>query len=525
MRALAYLFLTTIKNSIKELKKNPGKLVLVIVFAVLLGVALVSGTAGPPSPETGYREMGELYAIVFALYIVSFYLGCMKGLSSGASFYSMADVSHLFLAPISPRRILIYGLVKQMGTTIWIGFFLLFQYGWLSNTYGLSFGGLIAILLGFSVVVFCAQVTAMAIYSYSSGSEGRRKGIKTGLILSAAAVAAGIVLPLLQNRSGNLLADALRYVNAGWVGWTPVFGWMKLSVQSFLLAAPLPALAGIGLTAAYVCALVFAMTRRNADFYEDVLQATEVSFTAITAKKEGQMRDVLPAKVKVGKTGLGRGQGPGAFYYKHLLENRRARLFILDTTSLIFIGTAIVFTVFMRELGIIGIFAFCTYMQIFSSMTGRWLKELLLPYVYMVPESPFRKLLGICRESVLKVCVEAAVLFIPIGLILGLSVPEILACIAARIGFGVLFIAGNILIERVLGSMVSKTLVVFLYFIIMILIAAPGMVLGVAAAMLFPAGGAVVLPMLSMFVWNTLAAVLIVYLCRNILDYAELNNR
>ena len=143
----------------------------------------------------------------------------------------------------------------------------------------------------------------------------------------------------------------------------------------------------------------------------------------------------------------------------------------------------------------------------------------------MVPESPFRKLLGICRESVLKVCVEAAVLFIPIGLILGLSVFEILACIAARIGFGVLFIAGNILIERVLGSMVSKTLIVFLYFIIMILIAAPGIVLGVGAALLFPAGGAVVLPMLSMFVWNTLAAVLIVYLCRNILDYAELNNR
>lgn len=525
MRALAYLFLTTIKNSLKELKKNPGKLVLVVVFVVLVGVSLVSGTAGPSSQEAGYRDMGELYAIVFALYILSFYMGSLKGLGSGASFYSMADVSHLFLAPIAPRRILVYGLVKQMGTTLWIGFFLLFQYGWLSNTYGLSFGGLIAILLGFSAVVFCAQVTAMAIYSYSSGSESRRKRIKAVLILSAVLIAAGILLPLMQNSGGNLLAEALRGINADWVGWLPVFGWMKLAVQSLLSAEPLLALAGAGLAVAYVCALVFAMTRRNADFYEDVLQATEVSFTAITAKKEGQMRDVLPAKVKVGKTGLGHGRGPDAFYYKHLLENRRAKLFILDTTSLIFIGVSIFFTVFVRDAGIVGVFAFCTYMQIFSSMTGRWLKELLLPYVYMVPASPFQKLLAICREGALKVCVEAVVLFVPVGLILGLSVPEILACIAARIGFGVLFIAGNILIERVLGSMVSKTLIVFLYFIIMILIAVPGIVLGIGAAMLFPAAGTVVLPMLGMFVWNALASVLIVYLCRNILDYAELNNR
>ncbi|MDF2567371.1 MAG: hypothetical protein K0R90_827, partial [Oscillospiraceae bacterium] len=40
MKALKYLFLTTIKNYLKQLKHNPAMLVLVVVFAVLLGTSI-----------------------------------------------------------------------------------------------------------------------------------------------------------------------------------------------------------------------------------------------------------------------------------------------------------------------------------------------------------------------------------------------------------------------------------------------------------------------------------------------------
>lgn len=97
------------------------------------------------------------------------------------------------------------------------------------------------------------------------------------------------------------------------------------------------------------------------------------------------------------------------------MENRRARVFLLDTTSLVFVGVILFFSFFMRDGGLVSVFAFATYMQIFSVSMGRWLRELTLPYVYLVPAGAFQKLLAICRETFLKICVEAVLVFLPAG--------------------------------------------------------------------------------------------------------------
>lgn len=49
MKALPYLFFTTLKNRIKELRKHPSQLILVLLFAAMLVLAVVS--AGLPSGE------------------------------------------------------------------------------------------------------------------------------------------------------------------------------------------------------------------------------------------------------------------------------------------------------------------------------------------------------------------------------------------------------------------------------------------------------------------------------------------
>ena len=122
MNGLSYLLRTTIKNSIKDLKTHPAKLVLVLFFLVMIAVVIVSGSGSIDVFEL--RDPAELSAMILGLYIAIFLLSSLNGFSSGASFYSMPDVQMLFPAPISPRRILLYGLVKQMGTSLLVGFFL-----------------------------------------------------------------------------------------------------------------------------------------------------------------------------------------------------------------------------------------------------------------------------------------------------------------------------------------------------------------------------------------------------------------
>lgn len=520
MKGLRYLFFTTLKNSIKQLVKNPAKLVMVLVFVLLIGLMVVSSLAAPLSADE-LRDPKELSAMVLVLYGFMFFLGSNNGFSSGASFYSMADVNLLFSCPISQKKILVYGLIRQLQTSLLLGFFLIFQYGWLYNTYGISVGAMLAILLGYCAVTFCSQLTAMTIYSFTSADEGRKRMVKYTMRGVFLVLLAAVALPLLENTQ-DLLGGALKSATAPWVNFIPIFGWLTAAVTGVLAGNWVLVAAGAGATAAFVLLMLVLVTKMHADFYEDVLKATEVSFSAITSKKEGQLRETVPKNIKTGAVGIGGGSGASAFYYKHKVENRRARVFLLDTTSLVFVGTIWLFSFFMRDGGLVAVFAFATYMQIFSVSMGRWLRELTLPYVYLVPAGAFQKLLAICRETILKICVEAVLVFLPAGLILQAKPLEIAACIFARIGFGVLFMAGNIMIERILGTLTSKTLILFLYFLILIVLAAPGVVLGVIVGIFL---SSTALAFAAMAVWNLGASILIFYLCRDILNYAELNNK
>lgn len=525
MSALGYLFLTNIKNTIKDLKNHPTKLIMILLLIGVLGFVLWSGNSSS-SPTDTIRDIQELYVGIFALFSVLFITTVMTGFSSGASFYSMADINLLFMAPISSKKILIYGLIKQMSNSLLVGFFLFFQYAWLNRTYQIGIYGLFVLFIGFGIMIFCAQLTSMAIYSFTSNNEKLKKILKTSIIALSVIVLVIISKDALLASGADKLNAIISSVNSLWVLFIPVIGWIKAVTVGLMSFNFTQTALGLAAVISYIIAFIILIIKANADFYEDVLQATEVSFSAITAKKEGKISDT-PKNVKLGKTGINKGFGPNVFFYKHMLENRRSGLLFIDKTTLVFIAMSIFFTIiFMRDMGnILAIFGFVTYMQIFNSASGRWIRELIQPYIYMIPEPAFKKLICITQENMLKIVVEAIILFAAIGMIIKAPIYQILICIIARIGFGILFMAGNILIQRVLGSLTNKILISFLYFFILIILSVPGFILGFLLSLklvMMPIESVI---LISTFIWNLLSSALIIYLCRDILNYAELNNR
>ena len=163
-----------------------------------------------------------------------------------------------------------------------------------------------------------------------------------------------------------------------------------------------------------------------------------------------------------------------------------------------------------------------TYMQIFSESTGRFNWELTKPYIYLLPEPPLKKLLWGIGENLLADCCEAVAIFVPVSLILGLGPLETVLCMVARITFALLFISGNMLVERIFGSVRSKGLMLFFYFVAMMLLAAPGIILGALMTTLLSGGTGM---LLGMALANVPIAVLVMFLCRNLLQYSEYNGR
>lgn len=523
-RPLIYLLLTRLKNQLLALLKSPGKLVYTLFFLAFIILSLIMNRGQADNPGS-LRAVGELTAGLFALYLMIFVLLAKRGFDSGASLFNLSDVNLVFTAPFKPQSVLFFGLVQQLGTSLMLGFFLVFQFFWLRQLYGLTLGMLFLILSGYALTVFLAQLTAMVLYSFISANEkltGRLKLIFYGCLLLYAVWA---VWQLLPDRT-LFLQNLVMLGNHRVTQLFPVVGWINSIVAGVMAGQPLLLLTGSLLTIAYLAALICLVVFSHKDYYEDVLKTTEMNYSAITARKEGRVSDMAPRHVRLGKVGLDQGSGASAFYYKHKVENRRSRILLISGQSLLFAVMVIALSFFMREAGITAIFAFSTYIQIFSAALGRLIKELTKPYIYMVPEPPLQKLLQSMRESIAGNVLEAVIIFVPVSLILQLSLPEFIFCVIARLSFAWLFLAGNILVERVFGTVSSKVLVFFFYVSALLILALPGIILAlVLSALEITVLSGTMTTLTALTVCNIPIALLVLYLCRNILQYAELNNR
>ena len=80
------------------------------------------------------------------------------------------------------------------------------------------------------------------------------------------------------------------------------------------------------------------------------------------------------------------------------------------------------------------------------------------------------------------------------------------------------------LVERVFGTVSSKVLIFFFYFFSLLVLAIPGVVLGVVLMTFLPLPGFLGV-FLGMALCNVLLSLLVLYLCRGLLQDAELNSR
>ena len=194
---------------------------------------------------------------------------------------------------------------------------------------------------------------------------------------------------------------------------------------------------------------------------------------------------------------------------------------MISGTSLVFFGLTVVYCFIMKEP--LGIFGLNVYMLTIGVGTGRWAKELTLPYVYLIPEKSWKKLFHILREQIPSLVVESVVCFLPVCFILKLNIAEVFAMILARISFGFLFIGINLILQRFAGSKNKKFIVITVYFLLIALFSAPSVAAAFIMNMYMPFYMA--FTYLAMAVVNVPLSLIILLCCRNILEYADYNNK
>lgn len=518
MSSLCFLLTRKFKNRLKEIFRRPSELIVLLVFVGLIGVTVFTGSNSLPSAGTRSKE--EFFAIVLALYALEFVLIAKNGFLNGASMFSMADVNFLFPGPKKSQLVLTFGLLSQLGRSLMLGVFILYQYSWVHDTYGVGLGTVVAVLVGYGAVAFLSQMLAMLIYSLTSASDKKCRAAKTVFYLVVASFI--LFLGLKSYRDGGEILEAVcKNANSLAMRFFPVAGFVQYGVVSAVTGEYKGLLIACFCFALCVAAFYLLVSRLKSDYYEDVLKATEVSFSAITARKDGKAAETAPRNVKVGKTGFSKGWGASAIAEKHKIENRRSKVLILDMLSLIFALVTIGFAFVVKDT--LYVFMMNVYFSIFTVGAGRWAKELLLPYAYLIPEPPFKKLLNMLREQFWSSLAEAVITFLPFCFLFETSLPAVFGMMLAKLSFSFLFVGVNLILQRFFGNGGNKALVIFLYFFLAALCSAPGVAAGVGASMLIPVFDGVLF--FAMALVNTLAALVIIFCCRNILTTAEFNNK
>lgn len=512
MKSLIYLTVKKLKNGILEYIRTPSKLIPALIL-----IAVMTSSAFTANSHQGHyytRNISELYAMIFALYSVIFILISKNGFHNGASMFTMQDVNLIFTSPLGQNTVLSFGLVQQLGRSLMLGFFILFQSGTVCATYGVGFETLIYILIGYGVTVFLSQMTAMVIYSFTSSDEKKHKAVKS-VYTAVIAVFAVYALYLAYNEGGLNLQSLIAVAQTDITRLFPVSGMVSLAVCGAIDGRVQHILFGIGYCVAFWALYRVAIKFINSDYYEDVLKSTEVSFSAISARKEGKASENAPKNIKTGKIGFTKGKGASAIAEKHKIENRRSRSFILSASSLVMVAMTVGSAFVFRDEPV-AVFAMSIYMMTMSIVTGRWAKELAYPYIYMIPESSYKKLLYMINGEIPTVILESILCCVPLYFICRITLDETVGMILGRISFAFLLIAVNLLLQRIFRESDKKRLVVLFYFMLVMLFSMPGIITAVAITVFLPFY--LGLAFAAMAIVNTVVALILAFCCRKILE-------
>jgi len=220
MNSLTFILIRSLKNRLLELRRKPGKLIMyILVIAVI--VALIIFSFQGRNEVSDYADTLWLKGGFLVFLSVMFILAIKQGLSKGSDFFGMEDVNLLFVSPINPRTILIYGVVRVMKTVALASIFILFQTYTIGSVFGIGFNGVLIIYAGYVLATAVTQILSMFIYSVTNGKPRGKNFVK---ILTALLFAPVVITAFWHFNTIDMTGSLNSLLNSHVFSYTPIVG-------------------------------------------------------------------------------------------------------------------------------------------------------------------------------------------------------------------------------------------------------------------------------------------------------------
>jgi len=426
----------------------------------------------------------------------------------------MEDANFLFVAPIRPRTVLLYGLVKTAKAIVIGSWFMVFQIQWMRGSFGISIGGVILAALGYILLTLVCQVLNLFIYAFTNANARRKIWAK--IILVAVFMPAIVIFCIAFLDVGTLMGAINGLMASPVLDFTPIVGWASAGITALILGEALTGMLLLGLLVlagvVFFCAVFFG----SPDYYEDVLGATESAFEKVRAVQEDSAAAIgtlsgTNRDIKIKATGIGRGRGADTFFYKHIRESFRANyLGLWGIPSIIVVIGAVVWAFFSTgnpEFHLLTVLITLSIIEMFGSGYCRGILETYNHYIYMVPDRPFTKWVWANMEGMFQSAVEAIIIFVATGIIVGAPIWTTFAALVTSIVYAFYLSGISLASMRVTGTKLNTMLLLVIYFAVVLIPLVPGIIGAVIVYAVAPYALSITLALFTVSAWMLLVGI------------------
>ncbi|MTI80414.1 MAG: hypothetical protein FH758_05940 [Firmicutes bacterium] len=485
--------LWVMKNHIREIKENPKRLGIYLLQVMWIGLILFSLVLDGDKPygklqtTIGPQIVGSIYfGVMTALLLYNLY----RGTKESSTFFSMGDVHLLFPSPISPKKILLYNMIKQSLLMFVIyGVVLFALFPTLTDIVSVNYHYIGFMYMGY--VSFVLLFGPLNFLVFAAGTKYKIQSMLRGMIY---ALIGAVVLYVIGSMVyyDSALQGLMQGLNVWYINYLPVVGWSRAVFMTAITGYSSFSLVALLLQILLIIGTVFYSYRLADDYYEDVLKATEDKGLRIKNKKNIKQNQIPKLRFRKGKVEVKKvGTGPWAFVWRMMMEYKRTDLhpyFGLVTVLLLVVGITVGY--FTKnadtDLPVYIVNGVLAYVLFILSAVKAGGSELAKPYVFLIPGSYMQKIIAINAMDIIRMAINATIMNLALWIMLKPSLLLMIIMTLFVTSFYILNISSNFVVRLIFPNAIDqKALFPLLILLQVIFLLIPGTIVGGLLAAIF----------------------------------------
>lgn len=465
MGACFYVLYTQFKNRMKEKVKHVSFWLVALFVAAYFVLYFIQIANDIGETHLVSNAVPTFHAVATLVFGGFTFLALSLGIKLGSSFYRMSDVNLMFVSPVQPNRILMYGIMRQFAVSMIATFLLLMQLVNLRIYFGLWIREMAFLMIAWLMISLSCSILSLTLYSISSIHPRFRTFVLLFIYILAALVVAGLALAIW--RSDSPWNAAISFFSDPTLHVLPIGGWTSGFLYNAMMGDYTQALLYAVLTLFLPLLGIITISRTGSDFYEDVLTSIGNVQTGSNASIEETAYSSGFRHNHVGKSHLyGKMKGPAVLLQRQMTEQRRSFSFFLDQSSLLVFACAALLGTTLHAFMLKGMYphvmmvlseAIMSYVLIATIATGRLVDELGKPFIYLIPGGAVKKLFFLSLPSVFKAFYEGLISFTILALFIHADIIYVLCATAFYTTTCMFFSSAYLTSVRAFGLQTSKS--------------------------------------------------------------------